>query len=113
MSSSDAVAVTTVDVASGERSALRARYVVGADGARSAVRRQIGAEMQGRHAMAEHIGLVVRAPALREAMERDPAIMYWLINHDTAAIASPMDKGDLWAFGYSVGSGAAGAVGSA
>ncbi|WP_158815554.1 FAD-dependent monooxygenase [Methylocapsa sp. S129] len=103
--SADDVTASIVDIASGKSAELRVRYVVGADGARSAVRRLIGAEMQGRHAMAQHVGLVIRAPELREAMERDPAIMYWLVNRDTAAIASPMDKGDLWAFGYSVGAG--------
>lgn len=97
------VGVDLADVATGSSSRLHVRYVVGADGARSVVRGMIGARMEGEHAFAKHLGLVIRSAAMREITEREPAIMYWLVNPDAPAVATPMDTGDLWTFGISVG----------
>ena len=100
------VRATILDLAGRKRFEVRVRYVAGADGARSVVRGFIGAQMEGRHAMAQHVGLVIRAPGIREVMERDPAIMYWLVNPDTPAVSSPMDEGDIWTFGFAIPNGA-------
>ncbi len=101
--SGDGVTVRLRDLNDGSLTAMPVRYLVGADGARSLVRSLIGARTEGQHAYAKHIGLVIRAPALREVMQREPAIMYWLVNPDAPAVSSPMDTGDLWTFGFSVG----------
>jgi 2-polyprenyl-6-methoxyphenol hydroxylase-like FAD-dependent oxidoreductase len=97
------VTATIRNLETGTVSRVDVAYVVGADGARSTVRGLIGARMEGEHAYAQHIGLVMRAPALRPVMREDPAIMYWLINRDSPAVTAPMDKDDLWSFGFSIG----------
>ncbi len=81
----------------------RAAYAIGADGARSAVRKIIGARLEGMYAVAQHINLVIRCSELREMMEREPAVQYWLVNPESPATTTPMDTGDLWSFGYTVG----------
>ncbi len=101
--SPDGVEVELVDVDTGAITSLRVGYVVGADGARSAVRGMIGARMEGEHAFAKHLGLVIRSAAMREITESEPALMYWLVNPDAPAVTAPMDVGDLWTFGYQVG----------
>jgi 2-polyprenyl-6-methoxyphenol hydroxylase-like FAD-dependent oxidoreductase len=99
------------DLATGTATSLRAAYAIGADGARSAVREAIGARMEGRHAYAQHVNLVIRAPALREAMRHEPAIMYWLVNGDSAGFCGPMETGnaggDLWFFMFALAPGKA------
>ena len=89
----------------GARHIARARYLIGADGSRSTVRGLIGARMQGEHAYAQNYNLVIRAPALREAVAAGRSIMYWLVNPDCAAITGPMDLGDTWYFGFPVPNG--------
>ena len=81
---------------------LRAEYAVGADGARSRTRELIGARMHGEHAYAQHLNMVIRAPGLRDVVTNKPAIMYWLVNPDAPAVASPMDDDDRWAFGFTL-----------
>jgi 2-polyprenyl-6-methoxyphenol hydroxylase-like FAD-dependent oxidoreductase len=98
----EGVTAKVTDLATGTPHSLRAEYAIGADGARSAVREAIGARMEGRHAYAQHVNLVIRAPALREAMQRDPAIMYWLVNGESAGFCGPMDEGDLWFFMFAL-----------
>ena len=81
----------------GERS-VRSRYLVGADGARSAVRELIGARMQGRYGITRNYNIVFRAPGLAEAHAQGPAVQYWQVNSDGASLIGPMDSGDVWFF---------------
>jgi 2-polyprenyl-6-methoxyphenol hydroxylase-like FAD-dependent oxidoreductase len=77
---------------------LRARYVVGADGGRSVVRKSIGVHMEGDHAFMQNFLAVYRAPTLSADIPLDPAISYWLVNPDAPAVTGPMDEGDRWFF---------------
>ena len=83
--------------ADGERQ-VRARYLVGADGARSAVRDLIGARMEGRYGITRNYNVVFRAPGLAEAHAQGPAVQYWQVNSDGASLIGPMDSGDVWFF---------------
>ncbi len=88
----------TADVQSrdGAKSTIRAQYMVGADGGRSFVRKQLGFVMEGRSAFMASIGAVFRAPGLSDAHPQGPANMYWVVNQDAPAMIGPMDHGDLW-----------------
>ncbi len=92
----DAV-VSSLASESGERQ-VRSRYLVGGDGARSAVRELIGARMQGRYGITRNYNIVFRAPGLAEAHDQGKAVQYWQINADGASLIGPMDSGDIWFF---------------
>ena len=79
--------------------AIQAKYLVGADGARSRVREIMGAHMEGDHAFALNYNLVLRIPGIADQPPHRRAIMYWLINPESPAVMSPMDRGGLWTFG--------------
>jgi 2-polyprenyl-6-methoxyphenol hydroxylase-like FAD-dependent oxidoreductase len=83
---------------SGTARTVRCSYLVGADGARSAVREAIGAHMHGTGAVANNYSIVFRAPALAASHAHGPAIMYWMVNADVPALLGPMDAHDLWFF---------------
>ncbi|WP_211257419.1 FAD-dependent monooxygenase [Muricoccus aerilatus] len=100
--STEGVTAELADTETGERLRVHADYAVGADGSRSTVRGALGIRMQGSHAFAQNINLVIRAPALREVFAEGRSIMYWLVNPESAAIAGPMDTGDTWYFGFPI-----------
>lgn len=77
---------------------VRARYLVGCDGARSGVRELIGARMEGRYGLSRNYNFVFRAAGLDHAHPHGKAIMYWQINGDLPSIIGPMDDGDRWFF---------------
>lgn len=77
---------------------IDARYLVGADGARSTVRDQIGARMIGTYGLSRNYNVIFRAPGLAEAHPHGPGIMYWQINSEIPSLIGPMDSGDLWFF---------------
>ncbi len=91
--------------AKGEDIALRSRFIVGADGARSRVRALIGAEMVGRHAMASHFNVVMRIPELDTLQPPVRGIMHWIINGDTPCVMGPM--GPHWHIGKTLAEGEA------
>ncbi len=75
-----------------------ADFLVGADGARSAVREAIGAKLQGNYGLSRNYNVVFRAPGLAQAHQHGPAIMYWQVNGEAPSLIGPMDRGDKWFF---------------
>ena len=77
---------------------VTARYLIGADGARSKVRELIGAEMVGRSGLSNHYNIIFRAPGLTQAHKHGPAAIYWQIGKDGFSAIGPMDSDDRWFF---------------
>ena len=92
------VHATVRDLRSGTEHSVHAKYLVGADGARSAVRTAIGAKMVGAYGLSRNYNIVFRAPGLAEAHPHGRAIMYWQINADVPSLIGPMDVDDTWFF---------------
>ena len=92
------VRVQLHDLSRGQDQQVHTEYLVGADGARSAVRDAIGARMQGDRGLSRNLNIVFRAPGLAQAHKHGPAVMYWQVNGDTPSLIGPMDSGDKWFF---------------
>ena len=80
----------------GETSSVDAAYVVGADGARSVVREQIGARYEGSHALRPNTGVVFRSEQLTALASHAPAVQTWLLNDTTPGMMGPVDLHGLW-----------------
>ncbi|MGW5638813.1 FAD-dependent monooxygenase, partial [Streptomyces sp. NPDC003832] len=91
----EAVTVTVED-GSGERRTVTADYVIGADGPRSVVRDQIGAQYIGEQALRPNFGIVFESPGLWDHVRHGPAVQYWVVNSSTPALVGPLDRTDTW-----------------
>ncbi|MET4492073.1 FAD-dependent monooxygenase [Bradyrhizobium sp. LA7.1] len=106
----DGAATATVeDVRTGVRNQIRARYVIGADGARSPVRRHFNIPMAGDDGRIDNafvsgtmITYFVQAPTLLEQSRRAPATLTWIINHDLRAFIFAQDGRERWIIHYQV-----------
>lgn len=82
------------------RHEIRAQYLIGADGAHSAVRRGLRIAMQGKGALARHRMLIFRQRGLDKMHALEPAVMYWLLNAEAPSVLGPMDSDDRWYFSF-------------
>lgn len=89
---------TLKDLGSGVLSEVESAFLVGADGARSAVRSVVGAKLEGAHGLSHNYNIIFRAPGLAEAHHLGPAIMYWQLNGDVPSVIGPMDSDGRWFF---------------
>ena len=87
---------TTLLDPAGTAVAVTAEYVVGADGARSVVREQIGARYEGATGLRPNTGLVFRSRDLVSAVPHPPAVQTWLLNRQTPGMMGPIDRDGLW-----------------
>ncbi len=92
----DGVSAEVEEVKTGARGTLRAKYLVGADGARSTVRALLGIGMQGDGALAPNLNMLFRAPALAGLHDKGPAVQYWMVNRELPAYFGPLDENGLW-----------------
>lgn len=74
----DGVNVKLRDLGSDREYQIRARYLVGADGAKSKVLEDAGLEVEGRMARAANAYVTFRADLTRYAAHR-PSILYWIV----------------------------------
>jgi 2-polyprenyl-6-methoxyphenol hydroxylase-like FAD-dependent oxidoreductase len=89
----DGVLVTVRDPGGAEYP-VRARYVLGCDGAGGAVRDQIGARYVGRSDQRPNFNLVFRAPDLDTHL--GPAVQYWVVGGKAAGLTGRFDLAGTW-----------------
>ena len=94
----DGVAVQLREIGTGQVRTVRSRYLIGADGARSAVREAIGARMLGQSPGLKNYSIIFRSTDLALRHGHGEAFMYWLVNPDVPALLGPMDQHGLWFF---------------
>lgn len=82
--SADGVSAVVTDVAAGRRYEIAARYLVGCDGAASAVRRQLGIDLVGSGTIGTPINLFFRAPQLLDECGKRRSTFYVCIDEDGA-----------------------------
>ena len=92
------VEVTLDDRNSNTPVLVTSRYLVGADGAHSAVRDLIGAKMTGTYGLSRNYNIVFRAPGLAQAHAHGPGSMYWQVHRSAPSLIGPMDSEDVWYF---------------
>lgn len=89
----DGVTVTVRDP-DGASYQLRARYVLGCDGAGGVVRDQVGAQYVGRLDPRPNFNVVFRAPGLDTHL--GPAVQYWVVGGPTAGVIGRLDLAGTW-----------------
>ena len=94
----DGVVVTVRDLDSDRTTELAAAYLIGCDGARSTVRRAIGAKFEGDTQIARNLSTHIRAPSLLGLItaRRKPAWMSQVINPRRSGSAIAIDGKEQW-----------------
>lgn len=98
-SDDDGVRAWIRDDNAGETTEVHARYLVGADGARSTVRDILGFRMEGDASIASFVTLILKIPGLLNDPDLKPAIMHWLVDPAGPCIMGQMDRDDTWFWG--------------
>ena len=105
----DGVTAEIENVASGEQRTVRARFMLGADGASSTVRRALGLRMVGDDGAVPRafmggtmLSYFIRAPGLTAASGRRPSHMTWIINPQMRAMFYAQDGREKWVVHYAV-----------
>lgn len=86
--------------ASGPRTAsagtISARWIVGADGGASRVRRSLGISLQGASAPRPNFNVVFTSASLRERVTLDPAVQWWVVGEEVSGMIGELDRTETW-----------------
>jgi 2-polyprenyl-6-methoxyphenol hydroxylase-like FAD-dependent oxidoreductase len=86
--------IVTVRDAGGAAYQIRARYVLGCDGASGIVREQIGARYVGYSDPRPNFNVVFRAPSLETHL--GPAVQYWVLGDAASGLIGRLDLTGTW-----------------
>lgn len=75
---------------------IHGRYLAGADGSRSTVRRLLGIALAGRSHEIQNLQTTFRAPGLGAAHPHGRAVQYWIVNDRINGLMGPLDTADTW-----------------
>ena len=105
----DKVVAQITNVTTGEQYEVKAKYMLGIDGARSPVRRQLGFEMEGDDGTVDRVFMggtmlsyYIRAPQLQAQCGRKPAIINWIVNHEVRGFMYTQDARERWIVHFQV-----------
>jgi putative polyketide hydroxylase len=93
----DGVVVTLLDRASGEKRAVRAAYVIAADGAQSRIRQELGVRMVGRENVYDSVNIVLNADLTPWTAHR-PSALYFIENDRIRGTFLTINAHDRWGF---------------
>lgn len=83
--------------ADGLERTLKAGYLLGADGGRSAIRQTMGVRLEGDAELAHMRSSLIRAPGVKALFNgRRPAWMSWVVNHNVKGVVVAIDGEDTW-----------------
>jgi 2-polyprenyl-6-methoxyphenol hydroxylase-like FAD-dependent oxidoreductase len=82
----------------GERRAVRAQWVIGSDGGRSAVRRSAGVEQVQSEPLGRYHNFVFRFPDGFARMGVEPGVLFMVFNREVHGLIAPFEP-DLWRVG--------------
>ena len=89
------VVADIIDAPSGHRSSVEASYLVGCDGGRSAVRRQLAIQFGGVFAEGMNVAVLFRSPLL-SLTPHGPAVQYQILNPQVQGAIAAVDGKELW-----------------
>ena len=105
----DHVVADVEDTRTGELRRIKARFLLGIDGAGSMVRRALDFEMTGEDGTTHRafmggtmLSFYVRSPTLMAASRRPPTNMTWIINPDMRGMMYSQDGRETWVIHYQV-----------
>jgi 2-polyprenyl-6-methoxyphenol hydroxylase-like FAD-dependent oxidoreductase len=105
----DHVVAEVEDVRSGTVQTIKAQFLLGIDGASSAVRRALGFNMIGEDGTTSRafmggtmLSFFIRSPGLIAASKRPPTNMTWIINPDMRGMFYSQDGRETWVVHYQV-----------
>jgi 2-polyprenyl-6-methoxyphenol hydroxylase-like FAD-dependent oxidoreductase len=84
-----------VDVKTGRNETIETDFLVGCDGGRSAVRRQLGIQFQGVFAEGMNVAVLFRSPLL-SVTPHGPAVQYQILNPQVQGAVAAVDGKELW-----------------
>ena len=93
----DGVTSTVVDEASGRESIVRSRYLIGADGAGSRVRKALGIAQSGPERLQCFV-MIHFAASLRALVRDCPGVLYWVSDPDCSGVFVAHDIDHEWVF---------------
>jgi 2-polyprenyl-6-methoxyphenol hydroxylase-like FAD-dependent oxidoreductase len=91
----DKVVAEIVDSQTGQRDAIETAYLVGCDGGKSIVRRQLGIRMEGNFVEGQNLAILFRSPHLLNN-HHGKAVMYQVVNEKTLGAVAAVDGRELW-----------------
>jgi 2-polyprenyl-6-methoxyphenol hydroxylase-like FAD-dependent oxidoreductase len=84
-----------VDAKSGRNETIETDYLVGCDGGRSNIRRQLGIQYEGVFAQGMNVAVLFRSPLLQHT-RHGPAVQYQIINSQINGAIAAVDGKELW-----------------
>lgn len=93
----DGVSGVLLDRMSSTESAIRARYLIAADGAQSRIRRQLGVRMVGEERVYDSVNILFHAD-LRQWVEHRPAALYFIEQPELRGTFLTINGADRWGF---------------
>jgi putative polyketide hydroxylase len=91
----DEAILATVAAPPGPSTTIRARYVIGADGAHSAVRQAAGIATSRARTFGDWISILFHSP-LRDHIGDRPCLVYGIADPATGGVVVPTDAADRW-----------------
>ncbi|MCZ0942905.1 MAG: FAD-dependent oxidoreductase [Gammaproteobacteria bacterium] len=81
---------------SGDELVIESRYLIGCDGASSAVRKQMGVKLEGDVEISKMRTTLVRCLQIRELLGSRPGWMTWVLNPRVTGVIVAIDGDELW-----------------